>query len=205
MLVPTVLVAGYAVAVAPIYQPRYLTLTAPAAAIVIALGVRAIGRRWYVLLGATAYAACVLVVLFSQRTPFAKSGSDWSAVADVVAAEGRNGDAVYFAPRYTDQSDVIQMTTRRILVSYPERFEGLSDLTLKKTGAETATLDGFSRPLSEARHEIQDHDRVFGIFNQKSAAAERDESDDLFADLDYRARVVWDGPSTLVVAYTKSR
>lgn len=203
ILLPTLLVAGYAVLVSPIYQPRYFTFTAPAAAILIALGVRSIGRRWYAAVGIAAYIACILVVLVSQRTPFAKSGADWSAVAQVVAEQSRAGDGVYFAPRYADQTDVVDMTTRRIAVSYPEGFQGLDDLTLVETGAQSATLDGFSLPISETENELSTLDRVWAVFNRKSFADVRSESEALFAELGFTPRLVWDGPSTIVVLYSQ--
>lgn len=203
IILPTALVAVYAIAVAPIYQPRYFTFTAPAAAILMALGLRAAGRRWFTVLGVVVYIACISVVYASQRTPFAKSGSDWSAVADVVADLGTEGDGVYFAPRYADR-DVIDQTTRRIAQAYPEDFLGLDDLTLRQTGAETGRLDGFSVPLAGVTDRIESAETVWGVFSQKSPPSVLSESEAVFERLGYAARVVWEGPSTLVVEYVKS-
>lgn len=204
ILLPTLIVAGYAVLVSPIYQPRYFTFTAPAAAILIALGVRAIGRRWYAVAGIVVYVVCILVVLISQRTPFAKSGADWSAVAQVVAEQSQLGDGVYFAPRYADQTDVVDMTSRRIAVSYPEGFQGLQDLTLVETGPQSATLDGYSLPISETETALSALDRVWAVFNRKSFTDVGSESEALFAELGFTPRLVWDGPSTVVVLYSRA-
>ncbi|MFE1647061.1 glycosyltransferase family 39 protein [Microbacterium sp. P01] len=204
IILPTAAIGAYAVAVSPIYQPRYFTFTAPAAALLIAMGLRAAGRRWYTVVGVVLYAMSIAVIFVSQRTPFAKSGSDWSAVAGIIAQNRIEGDGVYFAPRYPDQRDVVEMTTRRIAASYPGFFGGLTDLTLERTGAETATLDGFSRPIDSAATPLSAQTRVWAIFNQKSLPAVRAESSELFAKLGFEAEVVWNGPSTLVIEYTRS-
>lgn len=201
ILLPTALVAAYAVAVAPIYQPRYFTFTAPAAAILMASGLRALSRRWYAIAGVVLYALCVTVVLVSQRTPFAKGGSDWSAVADVVAAEAAPGDAVYFAPRYPER-EIVNQTTRRIAQAYPEAFVGLDDITLESTGADTASLDGISRPLDEAVQALPTSGDLWVILSKRSLPQTAEDAADLLGDLGYSAVIAWDGPSTLVLRYT---
>jgi mannosyltransferase len=203
MVVPTVVIAAYAVAIAPIYQPRYLTFTVPAAALLIAAGVRAAGRRWFTAAWVVAYVLCISVVFVSQRTPFAKSGSDWAAVADIIAESSEAGDAVYFAPRFPGQVEVVEMTTRRIAQAYPHAFIGLDDLTTLQSGAETATLDGFSRPIAEAKSALAGRDRVWALFYARALPDVREESEELFAGLGLRPRIVWDGPSTLIVEYSR--
>ncbi|MDN3497247.1 glycosyltransferase family 39 protein [Planococcus sp. APC 4015] len=202
IVLPTALVAAYAVAASPIYQPRYFTFTAPAAAILIALGLRALGRRWITVATVTVYALCIVVVLTSQRTPFAKGGSDWSAVADVISAESADGDAVYFAPRYPER-ETINQTTRRIAQAYPGAFDGLNDITIDQTGAETGSLDGLSRPLADAVEDLRGTDRVWVVLSVRSLPDTRDESSELLEQAGFTARVAWDGPSTVVLEYTR--
>lgn len=202
IVLPTALVAVYAVAASPIYQPRYFTFTAPAAAILIALGLRAISRRWLSVTVITVYALCVVVVLVSQRTPFAKGGSDWSAVADVISAESTQGDAVYFAPRYPER-ETINQTTRRIAQAYPDAFDELTDLTIVQTGAKTGSLDGLSRPLGDAVDELENVGRVWVVLSVKSLPDTLDESSDLLERAGFMPRVAWEGPSTLMVEYTR--
>lgn len=203
LVLPTALVAAYAVAVAPIYQPRYFTFTAPAAAILIAVGVRTLTRRWVAVAGLSVYLVCVTVVFASQRIPFAKSGSDWSAAADVVAHSAQEGDAVYFAPRYdVPSAEEITMTTRRIAQSYPSAFARLDDLTLERTGADSATLDGFSRALT-ADAIPKDVDRVWALYTLNAPATVYEQSDAVFSAAGFRGSVRWDGPSTQVVEYDR--
>jgi mannosyltransferase len=202
IVIPTALVAMYAIVVAPIYQPRYFTFTAPAAALLIAAGLRTLSRRWYTLAGIVLYACAVLVVYASQRVPFAKSGSDWSAASHAVEELRQPDDAVYFAPRYAGD-ETVTLTTRRIAQSYPAAFEGLTDTTLEETGAETASLDGHSRTLTDVAPDLASHDRVWALYNSKAPSEVFDESARIFAESGFTPSVQWDGPSTLVVLYAK--
>lgn len=204
IVVPTLVVAGYSVAVAPIYQPRYFTFAAPAAAIVIALGARTIRRRFVVVAGATLWVIAVTVIYTSQRTPFAKSGSDWSALASAVSANAQPGDGVYFAPRQAPvPGEPVTLTTRRAAQAYPWAYARLDDLTLIATGAETSTLDGFSRPLNDAEDDLRSLDRVWGVFSDRAPASVRLDSDAEMHGFGYSAVTVWEGPSTTLVLYRR--
>lgn len=205
LVLPTVVIAGYAIAIAPLYQPRYLTFAAPAGAMLIAAGLRSLGRRWYATLAVVVYVLAVLVVFASQRIPFAKSGSDWGAVARIVAENAESGDAVYFAPRSSGASEdgLVTHTTRRIEAAYPDAFAHLDDVTLQQTGAETNTFDGFSRTLDAAQSELDSHARVWAVFSKKAADDVYDSDDELLRALGYTGEIRWSGPSTVVVEYTR--
>ncbi|GAA4168952.1 hypothetical protein [Gryllotalpicola koreensis] len=80
------------------YSPRYLTFTAPAVAILMALAVEVVFRSWR-----PAGAALLVVVLGAavpsyamQRTPNAENNSDWAQVGAVIAANAQPGDQVAF-------------------------------------------------------------------------------------------------------------
>lgn len=202
LIVPTAVIAAYAVLASPIYQPRYLTLAAPAGALLIAAGVRTIRARVWAASGAILYVVAIGIVFASQRIPFAKSGSDWSAAAAAVERSAGAGDAVYFAPRDTDgPTGTAMLTSRRIAYAYPAAFENLRDLTLERSGAETATLDGFSRGL-DAVALPGDTRRIWALYSKKGPASVRSESDALLRDAGYRGTVVWEGPSTTVIEYS---
>lgn len=201
VVLPTVLVAAYAVLVAPLYQPRYFTFAAPAVGLLIALGLRAIGRRWYAVAAIVVYAVAVSIVFVSQRIPFAKSASDWSASSAVVAELAAPGDAVYFAPR-DDTTELSQYTARRIATAYPEAFVGLDDLTLESTGAETGTFDGFSIKLSDADR-LADHDRVFMVYVTSTDPGVLESDHALLEGEGFTGTIVWDGPRSVVVEYER--
>ena len=203
IILPTALIAAYAVAIAPVYQPRYFTFTAPAAAILIALGLRALPRRWYTLAGVAVFAVALLVVDVSQRIPYAKSGSDWAAASAIIAERAEQGDAVLFEPRYDYPDDDVFVTSRRIATAYPGAFEELVDLTIRETGAETGTLDGRSVKLGAIESELSAHDRIWVLYgrNHPEAVVERDE--ELLISSGFQQATTWRGPHTTIVEYTK--
>jgi mannosyltransferase len=80
------------------YTARYLTFTAPAAALLIALAVDAAFRSWKPA-GIAALAAVLLAAApmdAAQRTPNAENQSDWAEVGAVIASHAHPGDQVAF-------------------------------------------------------------------------------------------------------------
>ncbi|WP_439591360.1 glycosyltransferase family 39 protein [Microbacterium sp.] len=199
--VPTAFVAGYAVLVAPLYQPRYFTFAAPAAALLLALGIRSLARRWYAIAAVALYVLTVSVVFVSQRIPFAKSGSDWAASSAIVAERSTPDDAVYFAPR-DDTDELSQYTARRIATAYPEAFAGLEDVTILTTGAETGTFDGFSMKLADSDR-LEGHDHLWMVYVASTAEAVLEADRAFLADEGFTGETVWSGPRSVVVEYTR--
>lgn len=142
LIVPsTVLLAGNVVS--PMYNVRYLSFCAPAAAILIALGTEVAARRLAPYprrivpsaLVAALMLACVPVYL-GQRTPWAKDGgSDWQAVAQYVATNAHGGGAVIF-----DQATKPSRDPRIMISLYPDAFNGLQDLALTTPYSERSHL-----------------------------------------------------------------
>lgn len=126
LLVPSViLIGGYSVV--PVYTARYLSFCAPAAAILMAIGL-----EWAVRGRARVLAAALLVVVLcaapvwlSQRQPNAKNNSDFAETSAIIAAHATPGDGVVF-----DQSVRPSRLPRLALHTYPEAFAGLKDVTL---------------------------------------------------------------------------
>lgn len=93
---PTAALVGYSAISEPLYYPRYLSFTAPAAALLIAVCVVALGRnreRISAILVLLAVAATPNFV-FVQRGPYAKEGMDFSQVADLLTARAAPGDCL---------------------------------------------------------------------------------------------------------------
>ena len=150
----------------PVYTARYLVLTAPAAAIAIAVGVSALPwRRSHgivvVLIGVLALPAIV-----DQRLPYAKNvGTDWQVVADVVAQHSEAGDGVLF-----DESVRPSRRPRLAMYTYPEGFHGLVDLTLIRSHDETDGLWDVTAPLSVVDHRLEGIDRVLVVLRSRRGA-----------------------------------
>ncbi|OOK66630.1 conserved transmembrane domain protein [Mycobacterium kansasii] len=96
MVVPTAVVLIYSATVEPIYYPRYLILTAPGAAVILAICIVSVARKPWLIAGAVAVfaAAAFPNYYFTQRGPYAKEGWDYSQVADVISAHAAPGDCL---------------------------------------------------------------------------------------------------------------
>ena len=199
LVLPTVLVIAYAVLVAPLYQPRYMTFTAPAAAVLIGAGIHSLKRAWLRSAVVSALAICIVIVFSSQRIDYAKDGSDWDAVARRVASLSQPGDSVYFTPRYEEEGLFSHVTARRVEVAYPAAFVGLNDLTLSATAQETGTLDGRSVKLEDV--DLSETSRLWVIYGRHYPDAIIESDQRLLADSGFVVVSSWGGPRSEVVLY----
>ena len=96
MVIPTGVVLLYSVLVEPMYYPRYLILTAPAAAAFLAVCIVTLARKpWRVAVVLVLCAAAAFPsYLFTQRGPYAKEGWDYSQVADLIGSHAAPGDCL---------------------------------------------------------------------------------------------------------------
>jgi mannosyltransferase len=125
-VLPTAAVLIYSVVSEPIYYPRYLIFTAPAAAVVLAICIVAIARqRWQVVgLVLILAAAAFPNYFFTQRGPYAKEGWDYSQVADVISAHASPGDCLLVDNTVPWRPGPI----RALLASRPAAFRSLIDV-----------------------------------------------------------------------------
>jgi len=126
VVIPTAVVLIYSALVEPIYYPRYLILTAPAAAVVLAMCVVAIARKPWPIVGAVVLFAIAAIpnYLFTQRGPYAKEGWDYSQVADVISAHARPGDCLLVDNTVPWKPGPI----RALLATRPAAFRSLIDV-----------------------------------------------------------------------------
>ena len=100
ILIPTAVLLVYSALVEPVYYPRYLYFTAPAAAIVLASCITTIAAK------PVAITAVVIALaaagapnyLLVQRGPYAKEGMDYSQIADVINTHAADGDCLVLDP-----------------------------------------------------------------------------------------------------------
>ena len=119
------------------FSSRYMTFTAPAAAILVARGLQVLWsaageprllRLCGQVIAGVALAALLVTTWFvwaDQRTPYAKNGSDWAEVSAVVGAHARPGQDVLF-----DETASDSRRTRLAMRAYPAGFRGLHDVAL---------------------------------------------------------------------------
>ena len=135
LFVPSILLIGSHLLV-PDFTARYLSMCAPAAALLMGVAIHRIARRRVVVI---ALSLLVVVALAApswvqQRGPYAKNNSDWAAISATIARVATPGDAVVF-----DQSTRPSRSTRLALNTYPAAFAGLADPTLKTPYFENTT------------------------------------------------------------------
>lgn len=198
---PTLVLGLYSLYVHPMYSPRYLTLSAPAVAVLIGTGLLWLRPAW--LRGGAGIIIVLLSipVYVSQREVHAKSGTDWSAVAGYIQEHKTPGDAVYFSPRRPPEGDQVLLTLRRIAVAYPGAFSGLRDLTVDTPGARDGTLDGTSRPLSASMTGLGEVDRVWVIRRLDYPVESARLDDDRLTAAGYQSKVAWAGPVNSIVEF----
>ena len=200
---PTLVIGLYSVYVHPMYSPRYLTMSAPAVAVLIGAGMIWLRPAW--LRGGAGIAIILLAlpVYVSQREVNAKSGADWSAVAGYIQEHKASDDAVYFSPRYPPGGGQVLLTLRRIAVAYPDAFAGLRDLTIDTPGAQDGTLDGTSRLLAASTAGLEGVDRIWVIrrLDYPVEAARLDDS--LLKAAGYQSRAAWAGPVNSIVEFSR--
>ena len=143
VLIPTTVLIGYSALVDDIYQPRYLTYTAPGLGLLLGVCVAAIARE------RTRIVAVLLAVLavsastafLTQRSPYGKpGGADYSAIVDVISTNSRPHDCVAFG--FAQHEPL-----RAVAAARPDAFTGLNDVATGVSGAYAAQLWTQDLPL----------------------------------------------------------
>ncbi|MBD3943892.1 hypothetical protein IF188_19555 [Microbacterium sp. NEAU-LLC] len=141
-------------AMIPGYTPRYGTFAAPAAAILMALGIRRLdGIHFSRRMPGAGLAAMALIAVLAaaapvyvgQRTPYAKNQSDWNDISATVQQEARAGDAIVF-----DASVRPSRRPRLALDTNPAAYTGLNDVLLKTPYTESRLWDATTYSIPEA-------------------------------------------------------
>ncbi|ARC57872.1 hypothetical protein AS850_12380 [Frondihabitans sp. 762G35] len=161
LLVPAVILVVASLVKAS-FTSRYMSYSAPAAGILMAIGIETLARAgWRRMLGAVVLvAAAVAPIYVSQRTPYSKNESDWAVISSTVAAHAKPGDAIVF-----DDDARPSRRPRLALHTYPAGFAGLDDVTLKTpfTRSDTWYDRTYSVETALAQGKFDGHDRVFVV------------------------------------------
>ncbi|MGV7650892.1 glycosyltransferase family 39 protein [Mycobacterium kansasii] len=138
VLIPTAVVLIYSATVEPIYYPRYLILTAPGAAVILAICIVTVARKPLLIAGAVAVFAVAAFpnYYFTQRGPYAKEGWDYSQVADVISAHAAPGDCLLVDNTVPWRPGPI----RALLATRPAAFRSLVDVERGAYGPKVGTL-----------------------------------------------------------------
>jgi mannosyltransferase len=165
LVLPTALVILESAGGTAVYNMRYLSLSTPAAALLVGLGVaavarwsaagvralriaeRAVGwsRRAIALLLLALVVTASTPPYLAERGPYGKDGgSDWRQLSSYLGATARPGDAVVF-----DETTKPSQDPRLALRLYPEGFRGLEDVELRRAYDRRPWLWDDVRPLAE--------------------------------------------------------
>ncbi len=143
VVVPTALLVGYSALVSNIYQPRYLTYTAPGLGLLLGVCLVAIARDRSRIL-----AVLLTVVALSSSTAFVTQhslygkpgGADYSAIAQVVKVNSRPQDCVAFG-------FAADKPLRAAAAARPDAFAALNDVAAGVPAAYAAQLWSQDLPL----------------------------------------------------------
>jgi mannosyltransferase len=160
VFVPALLIIGYSALRTNMYTGRYLSFTAPAAALLIAAGVLALPRVWLRVVAVVLVVALAAPVYVFQRIPTGKQGTDWAAAGAIVAADRHKGDWVYWGQRFGGPKGA---SDARIGYTYPEDFAGLPSLTLALSPTKVASIWNVDRLLSQSAHQVDAATRIWVI------------------------------------------
>jgi mannosyltransferase len=129
--------------VTPMYSLRYLSMSTPAAAIAVGIGIAWFRPRWAQASVMVLILSLMLPLYQAQRGDYGKNGgSDWRQVADIVRAGAQPGDAIVF-----DESVRPSRKPRLAMHLYPEAFRGMRDVTLARAYDATGSLWDVTAPL----------------------------------------------------------
>ncbi len=118
------------------FTARYLTYCAPAAALLMAVGLAALTRQRVRMMvaGLAAIVAAAAPIYLAQRGPYAMNNSDWAELSATVGAHAHAGDAIVF-----DESARPSRRPQLALHTYPAGFAGLRDVALETPFTENRT------------------------------------------------------------------
>ncbi|TDN43657.1 mannosyltransferase [Curtobacterium flaccumfaciens] len=188
-----------------LYSPKYATLSLPFVALLIALALTLV-RPKALLAGAVA-AVLVLSVptAIAVKEPLAKQDSTWARAASIIEAgrsanradadEGVVFGSVYGHPGTT--ADIIR-------VSYPAAFAGMTDLGVRKVGADTGVLWNQTGDLATTiPSRLEDIDTVWFVGGTVKARNIEPEAAAVLAEHGFRAEQHWTTGTVVITEYVR--
>jgi mannosyltransferase len=136
-LIPTSIILAASALFQPLYVDRYLTFTSPAVALVLAICAVGVGRnRVGIALIITMLATAAIPNYVRQRGDYAKTGMDYSAVADLIATHSSPGDCLLL----DDTVDWEPGPIRPLVHARPDAYDDLVDVGVGRSAISTGTL-----------------------------------------------------------------
>jgi mannosyltransferase len=181
----------------PIYTPRYMIISTPAVALLVAAGLQSVRHRALAVVTVLAMVLFAAPVYLDQRSGTAKADSDWQYAAAVIGDRARPGDVVVFGKL----AYKLHQTTRKIAIAYPDDFVGLRDITVRRSAVERQALWPSSRPLADVTDDIQNARRVWLVSDSavgRRWQRRRTSNLRILATAGYRTTWTWTGTVTRI-------
>jgi mannosyltransferase len=196
LVVPTVAIVLYSIAVYPIYNTRYFTFSAPALALFLAGSLRLLFRSPVAVVASVVVLALLTIPIYtSQRAPYAKKASDWAAAAARIQEFGQPGEPIIYTRLFGKRG----VTTGKLAIAYPDRVRGLVDVTLNKTPSEVDKIWERQKPLSAVVGELDNASSVVVVTDrQLPYTGKKSVERPILNSLGYHVVGSWKGPSTIV-------
>lgn len=168
LLVPSLTLLALSFMGDPLWAPRYQTFSAPALALVMALGTTFIPSRRGVAVLLIVAAVVSAPSWSEQRQPTAKDGAAWDQVANVVSEERISSassleEGIIYGPVRRHAG----ATSRIISYTYPEAFTGMKDFTLQTEASETGGLWEDQYEVENVLGEVDDLDVVWLVTSDR--------------------------------------
>lgn len=177
MVLPTTVLVVYSAVAQPIYYPRYLCYTAPAAALLLAVCVNAVGRRHDRIIAILAILALAAIpnYLFKQRGPYAKEGMDFSQIAGLLTALGAPGDCLVLDNTVTWMPGPV----RALAAARPAAFAKLVDPGRGKRAADRNHLWDAHIAIWAVADEVRTCTVLWTVTDRDPSLSDHDQGDGL--------------------------
>ena len=195
LVIPTVLLLAANAVAGPLYTNRYLSFSAPAAGLLIALGLVALRSSRVRMVAVAVVIIAALPFQIAQRTPTAKHGNDWSEVSEVIGEMSHPGDGIVF-----DDSVRPSRKPRLALHLYPDGFTGLVDLELSRPFDQTDYLWDEVTDLGAVSSDLATMSRVWVVARSEHGT---DADEAVLRRSGFSLRTTYDTPQNTILLYTK--
>lgn len=203
-LLPTAALVGATALGEHLYSPKYASLSLPFVALLIALAITLVRPRAVLAAALAVFLVISVPSAIDVKTPRSKQDSTWANAASIIEAErsatpGANGGVV-FGSVYGHPGTTAEI----IRVSYPWAFTGLTDLGVRKDGAESGVLwnqNGDLATTIPAR--LGDIDTVWFVGGTPKARNIQPETASVLAENGFHAEQHWKTGRVVITEYVR--
>ena len=188
-----------------LYSPKYATLSLPFVAILIALALTFVRPKALLAVAVAAVLVLSVPMAVAVKQPLAKQDSTWARAASIISAERSSNRAdadegVVFGSVYGHPGTTADI----IRVSYPTAFTGMTDLGVRKVGADTGVLWNQTGDLaSTIPSRLDDIDTVWFVGGTVKARDIEPETASILAAHGFTAKEHWKTGTVVITEFVK--